>query len=104
MWYMFCCIDVSSLRWLSDFCFLTHCAGYVRHVVLPLDMVENSTSPLQTHLRPGLGDEAVQTDHFILEGGSLRALLRVSSPISLRNNTAPTSGFHASQAETDGKG
>ena len=78
--------------------------GVLGNWVLPLDMVENSTSPLQTHLRPDSGDEAVQTDHLILEGGSIRALLRVSSPISLRHDTAPTSGFHASQAETDGKG
>jgi len=72
--------------------------------VLPWDMVDNSTSPLQTHLRPVFGDEAFQTDRLILEGGSIRALLWVSSPIALRHDTAPTSGFHASQAGTDGKG
>jgi len=37
-----------------------------REGVLPWDMVDNSTSPLQTHLGPVLCDEAVQTGHLTL--------------------------------------
>ena len=57
--------------------------------VQPLNMVENSTSPFQAHFSPVFGDEAVQRGLFFLEQGSIRALLRVSSPISPRHETAP---------------
>lgn len=36
-------------------------------VVLPLNMVDNSTHPFQTHFGPVYGHEAVPTGHFTLE-------------------------------------
>jgi hypothetical protein len=41
------------------------------------------------HFRPVFGDEAVQRGLLFLEQGSIRALLRVSSSISPRHETAP---------------
>jgi hypothetical protein len=76
----------------------------VDQLVLPKDMVENSTSPFQTHFGPVFRDEAVQRDLLFPEPGSIRVFLRALSPISPRYVTAPTSDFLASQAETGGKG
>jgi hypothetical protein len=41
------------------------CPGFL--LVLPLKMVDNSTSSLQTQFGPVFGDEAVQTGHLILK-------------------------------------
>jgi hypothetical protein len=58
-------------------------------VVLRLEMVDKSISPLQTHCGPVFGDEAVQRGLLFLECGSIRALLRVPSAICPRHDTAP---------------
>jgi hypothetical protein len=65
-------------------------------------MVGNSTSPLQTYFGPVFCHEAVQIGLLFPERGSLRVLLLAHSPISPRHDTAPISGFGASQAETGG--
>src|SRR2546430_12653958 len=72
-------------------------------VVLRLDMVEKSTSPLQTRFGPVFGDEAVQRGLLFPERGSIRALLRVPSPFS-RDMIQHPSGCDASQAKIGGKG
>ncbi len=67
-------------------------------------MVENSTSPLQTYFGPVFCHEAVQIGLLFQERGSIRVLLLAHSPISLRHDTAPISGFGASQAEIGSNG
>jgi hypothetical protein len=72
--------------------------------VLPLDMVDKSISPFQTHFGPVFCHEAVQTSLLFSERGSIGVLLLADSPISPQHGAAPTSGFGASQAKTGGKG
>jgi hypothetical protein len=50
--------------------------------VLPWNMVDNSSSPLQTHFGSVFRDEAVQRGLLFLEPGSIRVFLRAPSPIS----------------------
>ena len=72
--------------------------------VQPLEMVDNSTSPLQTHFEPDFCDVAVQAGHLFPERGSVRVLLLAAPLISPRHATATPSDFGASQAETGGNG
>ena len=60
--------------------------------VLRLEMVDKSTSLLQTHFGRFFVHEAVQTGSLFQERGSLRVLLRAHSPTSPRYSTAPTFG------------
>jgi len=73
-------------------------------MVQSLNMVENSTSPLQTYFGPVFCHEAVQIGLLFPERGFLRVLLLAHSPIFPRHDTAPISGFGASQAEIGGNG
>jgi hypothetical protein len=72
--------------------------------VLPWEMVDKSTGPLQTQFGPVFGDEAVQTGHPILEEATIRRLQLAHSSISPRHDIALTSGFGGFQAEAGGKG
>ena len=72
--------------------------------VLPLEMVDKSTSSLQTHFGPVFCHEAVRTGLLFPERGSIPVLLLAHSPILPRHGTATTSSFGGSQAETGGNG
>jgi hypothetical protein len=72
--------------------------------VLPLEMVDKSTSPLQTHFGPVFCHEAVRTGLLFPERGSIRVLLLAPLPTSSRHDTPSTSGLRGAQAETGGKG
>jgi hypothetical protein len=72
--------------------------------VLPLDRVDKSIHPFQTHFGLVFCHEAVQTSLLFPERGSIGVLLLADSPISPQHGAALTSGFGASQAETGGKG
>jgi hypothetical protein len=56
--------------------------GPIGHLVLPWNMVDNSSSPLQTYFGPVFRAEAVQRGLLFLEPGSIRVFLRAPSPIS----------------------
>jgi hypothetical protein len=62
-------------------------------LVLPLDMVDKSTSPLQTHFGPVFCHEAVQTGLLFPERGPLRVLLLAPSLISPWHDPATCTGY-----------
>jgi hypothetical protein len=70
----------------------------------PWEMVDNSTSPLQTQFGPVFGDEAVQSSLLFQRRDPIRFLLLAPSSTSPRQNTSLISGFGASQAEIGGNG
>jgi hypothetical protein len=72
--------------------------------VLPLNMVDNSTSPFERISGWVFRHWMVRTGHLFPKRGSIRVLLLAPSPTPSRHDTLPTSGWHGSQAETGGKG
>jgi len=95
---------VSKIAGESQVRIIHHREREYQRRVLPLDMVDKSIHPFQTHFGLVFCHEAVQTSLLFPERGSIGVLLLADSPISPQHGAALTSGFGASQAETGGKG
>jgi hypothetical protein len=75
-----------------------------QRVVLPFEMVENSSILCKPISDRFFHQGVVQTGHLILEKGSIRGLLLAPSSTCQRDAPAPPSGLRATQAQTGSKG